>query len=278
MEFKSQTRVLFSTETVNIKIANVVVREVKVLNQLGKCFQKSIKEFNTPKQICGFIVSALGPLIAQNTSYVTHVTDIENMLKSLNDPSVVIPEVEKCMEILQSQRTQYIQEHPQEFKTKKAKEKYLTDWLAKYEIGDLMQISASHVANLFFVRYVSFQFPDLVKDVKHEEKNRLKDEEKFRKERFVIESAFGTRKLQTLDDWAYEGCGKLSKSFDKPLVFIGDLMGHYVTFLACKLLREDGTLEDTLFLLNSLKDNHISYQEIIFSICQLAFPESVFGH
>jgi len=169
-----------------------------------------------------------------------------------------------------------MKENSQHFIYKKDKSAYTTDWVAKYEISDLMQIFHPDLENLVFLRYVGYEFPNLVKDVKHEERKRLEQEEtKFKGNRFIIESFCGKRKLQTIDQWIYEGNLKTLNARDKPIVFIADLLGHYVTFVACKVFRENGKLEDTLFLLNSLKENHAGpiHQEVIFQICQLAFPK-----
>jgi len=267
---------LFSHESKNVKVTGVMVREIKVLDQYGKAFKQSIKEFNTTKSICGFMVSAVAPIVAGSFCYTATIPEVEGWLKQLHDPSLLKFEVEKCMEVVQGQRQEYMKENAQDFIYKKDKSAYITDWVAKYEISDLMQIFHPDLENLVFLRYVGYEFPNLVKDVKHEEKKRLEREEvKFKGQRFIIESFSGKRKLQTIDQWIYDGTLKTLNARDKPIVFIADLLGHYVTFVACKVFREDGQLEDTLILLNSLKENHAGpiHQEVIFQICQLAFPK-----
>jgi len=276
MEISHEDRILFSKESTNTRIERVIVRELKILDQYSKAYKKSIKEHNTPKSICGYIVSAVGPLIAQAIPYKAKMSQVESLVKSLNEPTVMIQEVEKCMEIIQAQRSHYLQQNANDFKTKKSRDSYITDWVAKYEISDLMQIFGSDYENLFFLRYVGFEFPELVKDVKHEEKRRIVEEERFKGDRFIIESFHKTRKLQSLEQWIYEGKGKRLRDSNKPLVFIADLLGHFVTFFACKIKRENGVEESTLFLLNSVSENHMKVQEVVFTICQLAFPEDIF--
>jgi len=277
MEILNEPRKLFSKESVNSKIEKVTIRELKILEQYSKAFKKSIQQYNTPKSICGYIVSAIGPIVAQSVPFKAKMSQIESLVKNLNDPDFLVKEVEKCMEIIQAQRSHYLKEHDLEFRTKKQKENYMTDWVAKYEISDLMQIFSSDIENLFFLRYVGFEFPELVKDVKHEEKRRIIEEEKFKGNRFIIETFGNSRKLQTLDQWIYERKAKNIKDCNKPLVFIADLLGHFVTFVACKIKRENGTDESTVFLLNSVKENHMEVQEVVFTICQLAFPEDIFA-
>ena len=255
-----------------MKISGVTVRELKMLNQYSKFLKKTIYDYKSSKSICGYMVSVAGPILAQSASFMMQPSQIDAVIKKLKDPNVIVPELEKCMEIIQGQRQQYVRNHFGDFRTKKDRDRYITDWVAKYEISDLMQIIAPHVENLFFIRYVGFEFPHLVRELQHEEKKRIKEEEVFKGNRFIIESFCGGRKLQTLEEWLVEGRVKMLNEYDKPLVFIGDLLGHYVTFLACKVLKEDGTLEDTVFLINSVYENHISRHETIFALCQLVFP------
>ncbi len=266
---------LFSHESKNVKVTGVIVREIKVLDQYGKAFKQSIKEYSTTKSICGFMVAAVAPIVARSLCYTATIPEVEVLLKKLHDSSLLKSEVEKYMEVVQGQRREYMKENPHDFIYKKDQSAYITDWVAKYEISDVMQIFNPDIENLVFLRYVGYEFPNLVKDVKHEEKKRLEKEEvKFKGQRFIIESFSEKRKLQTIDQWIYEGTLKTLNARDKPIVFIADLLGHYVTFVACKVFKENGQLEDTLFLLNSLKENHAGpiHQEVIFQICQLAFP------
>jgi len=59
---------------------------------------------------------------------------------------------------------------------------------------------------------------------------------------------------------------------NKPLVLIGDLLGHYVVFVACRVTCGKDE-EDTLLLLNSDQDNYISFEDVISRISKLAFPQ-----
>jgi hypothetical protein len=268
---------IFTHEAANIKIGDVRVREIKILDQYGKHYANSVKRFQTSKSICGYVVSAIAPLLAEWTSYMMQVKDLNEIFKTLNDPKFIVPQVEGAMEIIQGQRAEYLLKYGHEFKNKREQNAYMTDWVATYEISDVFQITAPKLRNLFFLRYCSFEFPDLLKDVKHEELRRLKEEEPFKGQRFIMESFFEKRKLNTIDQWTIQNHRKQMQERDKALVFAGDLKGHFVTFVACKVLLEDGNIEDTLFLINSVDQNYLSYQEAIFTLCQLTFPESVFN-
>ncbi len=270
---------IFGHETLCTNILNLCVREIKTSDQYGKPFKKSIKDFQTSDSICGYVASAIAPFLGETTPFQTNPSELELLLNQLNDLSLLVPEVEKCMEIIQAQRQQYITENPHEFKTKKDKEKYMKDWVANYEISDLLQIFPPLNDNVFFLRHVSFQYPNLVKDVKHEEKRRLVEEEQFQDQKFIIESFSKVRKLQTIDQWIYEEKAKKLIESNKSLVFVTDLLGHFVTILACGMKKEDGKIEKTLLLINSVEENYLKHsrcQEALFTIAQLVFPEEIF--
>jgi len=189
----------------------------------------------------------------------------------------MIPKVENNMRIVQQQRARYIEQNPDEFNHEEEKTAYIKDYVAKYEISDLMQILGSDLENLVFLRHVGYEFPELVADLKHEEKKRLESEElNFKGEKLIIESFYQEKKLQTLQEWGASNILKGLRTKNKPLVLIGDLLGHYVVFVACRVTRRKDQLfseEDTLFLLNSDRDDYISFEDIISEINKLAFPQ-----
>lgn len=151
----------------------------------------------------------------------------------------------------------------------------MTDWVANYEISDVSQILGVAQSNIYFFRYNSFEFPELVKEVKHEEKKRLKEEEPFKGKRFIMESFSNNRKLETVENFMIKNHPKELSKFDRPMVFICDLKGHYLTCLAFRLIRDDGTHEDTLLMINSTSTNYINRQEVLFTLAQIAFPEGM---
>lgn len=83
--------------------------------------------------------------------------------------------------------------------------------------------------NLFFFRYVGLDFPEIVSQCKHEEKERLNEEIPFKGNKFFIETFFPERRLENLKEWKEKRkCENDRKQ--KILVFIGDVLGHFVTF------------------------------------------------
>jgi hypothetical protein len=149
----------------------------------------------------------------------------------------------------------------------------MSDWVATYEISDVMKVVGKDTNNLFFQRICSFEFPDLIKDVKHEELRRLKEEEPFKGHMFLIEKFGPKHKLMTLSEWTGENHTTDLPAKDKPLVFIGDLKGHFVTFMACKVLNDDGSLESTLLIFNSIDLNYLHCSEVLFTMTNLCFQD-----
>jgi len=85
----------------------------------------------------------------------------------------------------------------------------------------------------------------------------LKDEQAFKNDRFIIETIHGERKFLSEKDFIKEGNTIKLTSSDKALVFVGDLAGHFVTFVICKVLKNNGDLEDNALLLNSTKGDYL---------------------
>lgn len=91
---------IFKTETKNMKVANVVIREVKILDQYGPEYDDIIEKNKTPKSICGYIVCAVAPLLSELTSYMMTRDDINGLIEIFNDPNVMVPKVEEIMEMI----------------------------------------------------------------------------------------------------------------------------------------------------------------------------------
>jgi len=174
MNSQSLNQKLFIHESINQKMNSIHIRELKVINQFDQIFAKSIQEFKTAESICGYVVSAVAPIIAKSLSYSSTVDEIEEIMTTLNDYNIMIPKVENNMRIVQQQRARYIEQNPDEFNHEEEKTAYIKDYVAKYEISDLMQILGSDLENLVFLRHVGYEFPELVADLKHEEKKKTR--------------------------------------------------------------------------------------------------------
>lgn len=56
----------------------------------------------------------------------------------------------------------------------------------------------------------------------------------------MVESFYQKRNLETVENFTLRNVAKELKNADQPIIFIGDLKGHYVTFMACKIENENG--------------------------------------
>lgn len=87
------------------------------------------------------------------------------------------------MHNIQEDRKRYVSHHASEFKNKREKDGYIMDWVANYEISDMMSCSPSEIrGKLHFVRHIERD------TVRHEEERRLVEEIPFRGVQFFIES------------------------------------------------------------------------------------------
>ena len=279
MNMKGLSDSLLSTECRNKYTAGVVAREVKMLDQYDPKYWELIESYQTTASICGFMVCAMGPYAAVTFKAEMTSKEVNAILDKLYKGDYeAMTRVSDAMGLIQSQRSQYMSENKRYFGTPKLEKSYLTDWVANYEISDSLKITSSDLENLFFLRFCGLDFPDLASKVKHEEKKRIKEEEPFRGQRVFIEVFYPERKLMSVKDF-YEQRRDLS-IFDcnKPMVFVGDLLGHYLTFIALKIKLQDGGMQDTVLLLDSTENNYLESDrgtEITKIVAGLAFPEGI---
>ena len=130
---------IFSKEVRSIFVTNIMVREVKILDQFGSSYDKSISKFNTANSICGYVICAVAPTFAKRLTSEPKPSQVEALLKELNDPCLIVPEVEKSMEFIKHQRDSYIKTFTNDFKTDRERKNYVKDWVANYEISDYIQ-------------------------------------------------------------------------------------------------------------------------------------------
>ncbi len=142
---------IFLTESCNYKLfGDIIVREVKTVDQYIDYFSKIIKRFNTATSICGYFVSAISPLLADKTTNLMDIEKINNILLDLNMKELVEPHLEVAMRTIYNHRVKYLTDFSEEFSTSRQKNKYLKDWIANYEISDVMREQCPQKENLFF--------------------------------------------------------------------------------------------------------------------------------
>jgi hypothetical protein len=255
------TEHLLSKESGNFIEGDVVVREIKIFDQFSNKFFSLIDKYKTSKSICGYLVSGLSSFIAENLSYTNSVEDLVLLIHLLNDESVVLPLIEQAMIQIQKAREDYILKNKQKFSDPEIN-KYISDWVANYEISDYLMMN-KNIQNLFFLRYVVFHFPTIAKDLKHEELLRSEEEEPFKEEVFIIESFHVERTLKSIVKFKADSAVLRCYEENKGLVFAGDFRGHFVILLNVKIVKQNGELENSILLLNSINTNYLSHIEEI---------------
>lgn len=278
MDAKELDKALLKTEVANGYCNGIIAREVKMMDQFNPQFWDMIETYKTPASICGYVATAIAPYVARNLKGEMNYKEVNAFLDKLyKDYSIVCPLIEDAITIIQAARQQYIKENKKDFREKKEEDNYLKDWVANYEISDTLQITSPDLENLFFLRYCGLDFPDLAAKAMHEEANRLKEEEPFKGQKMFIEVFYPERKLMSLTDFLNERRDLFIFEENKPMVFIADLMGHFVTIIALKIRNDKDHVQETVLLLDSTENKYLEHPKgsvSVEQVAKLAFPET----
>jgi len=254
----SRPKPLFSTESDGYHVEHGTIREVKVLDQFGPAYNKSISKYNTPAAICGYVSVANAYYIASQLDqlpYECTVADVDNILKDLNNAQLIVSNVEKVMQFIQDDRRDYIHKYQHEFKSVEDEKKYMLDWVANYEIGDWLTTHFSKQVHFFRHLHKSVE-PGTPVD--HEEERRLPEEEPFLPRKYVLQSQDGSEKSPRSVMRIGEDFVQYHKGQQLNPVFIVDVIGHFV--VGKPLLLKGGDREDHMpvFLcINSTVGNYL---------------------
>ncbi|KAL6055611.1 RNA pseudouridylate synthase domain containing protein 2 [Balamuthia mandrillaris] len=285
-----------------------VVREVKLLDQFGSHYQDSIRSFNTPNAICGYISIAVASYLCSADLQASTGNEHEQVwtfgllqeaVKLLNEPDELVPRVEAAMHFVQSDRLRYIESHTDEFgreeeEQKKSEEKkrglfnvhseartrYMKDWVANYEISDWLKQHGQEKyydgrTRIHFVRQVERN----VEQCKHEERRRLKEEEQFHHLAFFVESKSEEDETETMLltplEWASTHLKLKQEKNDKRRdVFIMDLGGHFAV-MVCFVDGDVEAEQETAVLLNTTQTDYHE-RAVVDAVCRMYFyPESI---
>jgi hypothetical protein len=201
--------------------------EVKLFNQFSSEFTALMQKYNTSNSICGYLAPVISQYLCEN---LTEIDLLPEIIEELNRPEVLFPLTEKSMEFIQTSRQKYIDCHPELFEENE-KKNYIKDWVANYEISDyVLNLNDKSLTNLFFFRYVGWDFPLEAEKTTHEEKERLNEELPFKGNKFFMESFYERRELHTIENWK-KSIKPLLLTTEDFLVFIADLKGHFVSFV-----------------------------------------------
>ena len=249
---------MFKTETASCsQDGEVIIRELKIVDQLSPAFSDSIKEYRTAKMICGYLSCCVAELVGSHFSSLRMETkDVEKMAKILSHPAGVLEDVRGMMAWLLDTRQKYVLHHKSSFPvelinsgTVKDEERYLQDWVANYEISDWLRKNRN--ASIHFVRRIERDLGEVL----HEEKSRLSEEEPFSHLNMFYDVTTETGETLHLSpsQWLERFGGSLETH---PPVFIADVGGHFVVLKPVILVGKGGSESPLIILLNTYKPDY----------------------
>lgn len=256
-------------QTDQLSYGSIECYEVKLFDQFSDAFLPLISANNTTSSICGYLAPVVALYVCSHMS--TNLDNFTEIIANLNKAEVVLPLVNDSMAFIRESRQKYVDSHKRDFKDEEEQRNYLRDWVANYEISDFLQQKSREqpFENIFFIRYVAWGFPVEASRCTHEEKVRIQEELKFKEEKFIMESFCPRREVESLIGW--KKTGREKKEF---LVFVGDLNGHFVTFVYFRRKK-------TLILLDTTKNKYLKsggVAKILASLMELWSFFFVYGH
>jgi len=135
-----------------------------------------IKVYHTSLSICGYLVCAMADYFGQK--HISTARELVDAVEWINE-SRLSSYLQKPMESIQLARSQYCSDHNMKnFES----QNYLRDWVANYEIEDYLRqkVPTYSNRNVYFFRFCSYDFPEAIEKLKHEEKERVVDEKDFK--------------------------------------------------------------------------------------------------
>lgn len=231
--------------------ATGVVMQLDTLNQFAQHWAPVIHEFKAPSSICGYMAIA-NAMILQKTMPAGDSwskNTLKEMLQLLRDPAVVEPIVREAMHSIAADRKAWLTSHASDFPSEMDRKRYLSAWVANYEISDFFQAQASigqlNGAPIHFARYN--QWP-MFAEATGEERVRLLEEQQFGgcvdnygavklqadDSMFLVESFTPSRRLDRPEDFL-KAWRADQKSPETRAIFVADLNGHFVTCVAIEL-------------------------------------------
>ena len=118
-----------------------LLMQINTFDQFHSYFKASIREFQTPSAICGYIsmASALAcsALLAKLPSgRIESVEQLKALEAKMRDAATLLPSIRSAMRYVRDSRQRYIDNHPRAFRTAHSRTAYLRAWVANYEISD----------------------------------------------------------------------------------------------------------------------------------------------
>lgn len=215
---------LVANELSTKAVLGVVLRDVKIAEQGSLAFTPLIKKHSASIFICGY----LSPVIAIHARGLLEKEDKkpkELILEMLAycDSDAFLKDLDQSFGFIQTLRKSYIDSHPNDFPDSKSQSDYISDLVAGFEVSSFFEkTSAPSDLPICLVRNVCFDYPELMKHMKHEELEKSREQEPFKGKKFFIE-LFLKGKRELLEPRA------LLKSISgaKAVVLLVEFLGHF---------------------------------------------------
>ena len=161
---------------------NGYLQQINTIDQFHPAFCNAIKQFQTPRAICGYISMANALICQQFVSTlpgrrISSRDQLAALELKLRDVSTVMESTAQFMKILMGHRKRYIRKHPKDFKTRYEKQSYMEAWVANYEISDILATRAKARDSLDGLVFLRFNQSSEAASATHEERQRILQDE-----------------------------------------------------------------------------------------------------
>ena len=263
------------------------VREWKIFDQFGTRVKELASQHGTCTASCGHCSAGIAGAVASEAPELSGFPHHEayrkpRLISGRLDPEHPLHKVlaflgshgvetfiDSSMRCIQADRRSYIDRTPELRTSPDEASKYLSAWVANYEISDYLRRSGKKKAGVAFLR--TNQMIDLDEATFEERDRMLVEEAPFGGQTFILEFLNpGPRKLLECSREVYlEECGK--RGVDPEGVFwVFDLKGHFNTGFTTRFVGEEGE-EKVVVMLDTISGGHcqvpapLKCHELVFS-------------
>lgn len=277
--------------------------QINTFSQFHKLFHLSIRQFQAPQAICGYV--SMASAVACNAMLsklpgrrVSSVKQLHQLEAALRDAPSLLPGIRESMNFVFQSRKRYIDSHGDKFRSERSRREYLSAWVANFEISDFFRDQQRRgVVDLKGVMFLRFNQASELGAATHEERQRIIEEEvKFGSAKrkacdkatdftpgdvvFLAETFSPKWSLNTPEHYAATANAKESEVVAPASVFVLDLNGHFCIAVPARI---DG--KQLLVLFNTTSANYltgagglVSAMAYDLSFCTLSSDSCGTGH
>lgn len=237
------------------------ILQVGCFNQFHRDFAPLIRRYGTASAICGYTAVAVAEEVAAWPSMIRNADDLAALQQHLRTSPHVMQRVEQAMHDVRESRLEWLAAHPLAIPVERDRAAYVRDWVANFEVSDLLRRRSAAAAAASSelsarVAFVRFNQHSQLAHAKGEERERLADEEPFSgrsdASAFLVElfSPSGGRRLLRPSEALNERAGTSLAAA------VLDLNGHFA--VAIPLRGDAEAARPTCVLLNTTDFNYLS--------------------